>query len=208
MTAEKEITIAPGVHVARNTATLAPMKPPPPYDPRGVANLLLDLAVAEDKPISNLALQKLLYFAHGHFLIATGTPLVSGYFECWTRGPVHSLVYRAFKDAGAQPITARAMSRDLVTGHVKVVAPIDSQDVTNHLRSVLFMYGRLTAGRLIEISHARNAPWAFIKAKADRGVALGLRIPNDVIRDRFKHHKVAIADVPRYGELLEDTPFA
>jgi uncharacterized phage-associated protein len=61
----------------------------PPYDPRAVANLLLDLADRDDLAITNLVLQKLLYFAHGHFLIRTRCPLVQGGFEAWTYGPVH-----------------------------------------------------------------------------------------------------------------------
>jgi uncharacterized phage-associated protein len=180
----------------------------PPYDPRAVANLLLDLAKEENKSITNLALQKLLYFAHGHFLTSKETPLVSGYFEAWQYGPVHPLVYRAFDAAGAAPITLRAQSTNLMTGVQQVVGGADSPEVVEQLKSVLIVYGRMTAGRLVEISHARNAPWAFIKEKGARGVALGFRIPDDVIRDRFKYHKVSIADVPRYGEPVEDSPFA
>ena len=75
----------------------------PPYDPRAVANLLLDLAGNDKLDVSNLALQKLLYFAHAHFLIRTGHPLVQGGFEAWTYGPVHPAVYQAFKSAGDSP---------------------------------------------------------------------------------------------------------
>lgn len=180
----------------------------PPYDPRAVANLLLDLAAGERKPITNLALQKLLYFAYGHYLVAKGKALLSGYFEAWQYGPVHPLVYRAFEAAGAAPITARARSTNLLSGEQKIVRIIDSPEVEEQLRSTLFFYGRMTAGRLVEISHARNAPWDFIKRKGQAGVALGFRIPDDVIRDRFKYHKVSVDAVPRYGEPVEDTPFA
>jgi uncharacterized phage-associated protein len=180
----------------------------PPYDPRGVANLLLELAAGEGKSITNLALQKLLYFAHGHFLTTTGDPLVSGYFEAWQYGPVHPLVYRAFDAAGARPIKGRARSIDLITGQQQIVRGPDSPEVVDQLRSILFMYGRMTAGRLVEISHAGKAPWAFIKQKGETGVALGFRIPNDVIKERFKHHKVSVDRDPRYGEPVEDSPFA
>ncbi len=91
----------------------------PPYDPRAVANLLLDLAAKEEDaslPISNLALQKLLYLAHGHFLIRTGTPLVQGAFEAWTYGPVHPAVYQAFKSEADRPIKIRAVGRNAITG--------------------------------------------------------------------------------------------
>ena len=64
-----------------------------PYDPRSIANLLLDEADRLAINITNLSLQKLLYFAHGLSLIEDGKPLVSGYFEAWQHGPVHPLVY-------------------------------------------------------------------------------------------------------------------
>jgi uncharacterized phage-associated protein len=85
-------------------------------DPRSVANLLLDIADAQRRPVTNLALQKLLYFAHAIFLVETSKPLVSGYFEAWQYGPVHPLVYKAFQEAADKPITSRASRMDVLTG--------------------------------------------------------------------------------------------
>jgi len=59
-----------------------------PFDPRSIANFMLDEADRVGVGITNLALQKLLYFAHGIFLNETKGPLVSGYFEAWQYGPV------------------------------------------------------------------------------------------------------------------------
>ena len=50
---------------------------------RAIANLILDEGDRIERPITNLALRKLLYFAHGLFLIERKRPLVSGYFEAW-----------------------------------------------------------------------------------------------------------------------------
>ncbi len=54
-----------------------------PYDPTAVANLMLDEAGRSGIKVTNLALRKLLYFAHSIFLIEARRPLVSGYFEAW-----------------------------------------------------------------------------------------------------------------------------
>jgi len=62
-----------------------------PYDPRAIANLMLDEADRRGWKITNLALQKLLYFAHGIHLTKTKEPLVSGYFEAWQYGPVQPI---------------------------------------------------------------------------------------------------------------------
>jgi hypothetical protein len=38
-------------------------------------------------------------------------------------------------------------------------------------------------------------------------VTLGLRIPDKIIVERFKRHKVAVGSVSELGEAIEDTPF-
>ena len=129
----------------------------PPYDPRAVANLLLDLAATDEDgplPISNLALQKLLYFAHGHFLLRTGEPLVQGVFEAWTYGPVHPAVYQAFKAEAGRPIRMRATARNVMTGETRPLALPDDAEVRRQLRHVLRSYGHLSPGRLVDITHA------------------------------------------------------
>jgi uncharacterized phage-associated protein len=180
----------------------------PPYDPRAVANLLLDLADRDGLPVTNLVLQKLLYFAHGHFLIRSGVPLVRGGFEAWTHGPVHPAVYQAFKVAGKLPIQFRAEARNFATGDILALhAPTDPQ-VRRHIIGVLSAYGHLPPGRLVDISHAPRAPWAATKNKAETSVALGLRISDNVIVECFKYHKVSVGPESRAGEPDEDTPLA
>lgn len=179
----------------------------PPYDPRSVANLLLDLAVSQRLPITNLALQKLLYFAHGHFLIRTGKPLIAGSFEAWQYGPVHPAVYREFKSSGAQAIEARAVARDVMTGETKALPLIDNSDVESQLISVLSSYGHLSPGRLVDISHAPRGPWATIVNKAKTSVSLGMRIPDSVTIECFKYQKVSVGLESRVGEPNEDSPF-
>lgn len=180
----------------------------PPYDPRAIANLLLDEADSSGVAITNLALQKLLYFVHGMFLTETKQPLVSGYFEAWQYGPVHPAAYRAFKAAGDKPIHFRATRQDALTGNHVAIAPPSTSDVRYYVQRIMFSYGRLTPGRLVEISHAKNAPWHFVVDNSRTSLVFSLRIPDDVIASRFKHHKVPVGERPLVGEPSEDTPFA
>jgi uncharacterized phage-associated protein len=182
----------------------------PPYDPRAVANLLLDLAAENDGgpiPISNLALQKLLYFAHGHYLIRNnGTPLVRGAFEAWTYGPVHPAVYLAFKSEAGRPIAMRATACNVMTGQTRPLALPDDADVRRQLRDVLRSYGHLSPGRLVDITHAPRGPWATVVNKAQTSVALGLRIPDTLTLECFKYQKVSVGPESRVGDPSEDTP--
>jgi uncharacterized phage-associated protein len=184
-----------------------PSLPPATHDPRSICNLILDEADKTKRAITNLALQKLLYFAHGLHLVETKNPLVTGFFEAWQFGPVHPIAYRAFKSAGANPIQSRATIQDPFTHSVRSVAECTDLAVKARVRRIVTMYVDMTPGRLIEISHAKGAPWQFIVDKARTETILGLRIPNDVIASRFKYHKVSIGSEPRHGEPREEAPF-
>ena len=177
-------------------------------DPRSVANLMLDEADRLGIKLTNLALQKLLYFAHGVFLNERKQPLVSGYFEAWQYGPVHPTAYKAFKEAESGPIMFRAQSQDVLTGQLRPIASATEPEATRVVQRVLLSYGRLPPGRLVDVSHAKNSPWSFVVDKSRTSVAFGLRIPDSVILERFKFHKVAIGAAPAAGEPGEDTPFA
>ncbi len=175
-----------------------------PYDPRAICNLILD--EAGRAAITHVALQKLLYFAHGLHLQRTEQPLVSGHFEAWKHGPVHPAVYKAFKQAGAAAIDFRATGRDPLTGEARSLLPNIDDVAYNCVRQTVVAYGNMTAWTLVDISHAKGAPWDIIVEKAKDGVALGLRIPNDLIAGEFKKHKISIRRDPKTGEPDEEAP--
>lgn len=179
-----------------------------PYDPRSIANLMLEEGHRRDTAITNLALQKLLYFAHALFLVERKCRLVSGNFEAWQYGPVHPTVYEAFKSAGDKPITIRAAGINVITGQRLELPLPDHPEVRRHIERVMLSYGSLTPGRLVDISHAKGAPWHFVVNKGRTSIAFGLRISDDVILERFKFHKVSVADEPTAGEPGEDAPLA
>ena len=183
-----------------------------PYDPRRVANFILDEAEQRKLEITNLALQKLLYFAHGLFLLKHKQPLVSGYFEAWDYGPVHVGVYEAFKCSKNKPITFRAESKDILSGEAKPIPELEDQSAKDVVLQIL-LFGQLSPHRLVAISHAENSPWHFIVDKAGTDgpkVANGSRIPDSVIVERFKYHKISITGNSKLEEreLNEEvTPF-
>jgi uncharacterized phage-associated protein len=167
---------------------------------------MLDIAEANGCRLTHLALQKLLYFAHGLFLIERKMPLVTGYFEAWEYGPVHPAVYRCFKPAERQPISFRAQSENVLTGARISITPPDARQVRQHIGRIIGQYGAMDAGRLVQISHAKDAPWKFVLDKPGTNVSYGKRIADEVIAERFKYHKVSIRETPSVGEPLEDTP--
>jgi uncharacterized phage-associated protein len=167
---------------------------------------MLDEGQRHGRGITNLALQKLLYFAHALFLIERKRPLVSGYFEAWEYGPVHPTVYQAFKSARDKPIAFRATQRDIVSGATNPLPPPSDPEVLSHVMRIISQYGSMSPSQLVNISHAKGAPWHFVVDKPRTGLALGLRISNDTIVSRFKFHKVTVGDVVSTGEPREDSP--
>ena len=176
----------------------------PAHDPRGAANLLLDLADTRGLGITNLALQKLLYFAHAYHLVTHRRGLVGGHFEAWQYGPVHPLVYKSFKQAGDQPIRDRAVGLDLIARREVLIRPPVDPFARDTINLVLDRLGHLSAGRLIELSHAKDGPWDFVVKKSKRTSGLGLRISDDVIRERF--YRIGPVRSEPLGEPGEDTP--
>lgn len=176
-------------------------------DPRAVCNLILDKAQGR-APINNVALQRLLYLAHGMHLIRTGLPLVYGYFEAWRYGPVHAAAYESFKSAAHQPITFRAVSRDPFTHEITPIGPICSDALDELVERVVGFYGGLSTGHLVDLCAAPNSPWDSIVDEARTGVVLGMLIPDDVILERFKYHKVPVNFSPRERTPSEDRPYS
>lgn len=176
-------------------------------DPRIVANYMLDAAAERGILLTNLSLQKLLFFAHAICLAERGKTLVSGYFEAWQFGPVHPAVYQAFKQAGADPISFRAHAFDPVSFQKRPLETLSDQAAKDICYRVVVQFGGMTAGRLVDITHAKGGPWDYVVSSAKSKANVGLRIPDNIIVALHGRQKVSVTPKPRVGEPDEDTPF-
>lgn len=79
-------------------------------DPLSVANLVIDVASNDDRPVTDLQLQKILFFLQGFFLNNYNSPLINGNFSKWQFGPVEHEVYNEFRANGSSPIKSMALS--------------------------------------------------------------------------------------------------
>lgn len=71
------------------------------YSAYTIAKWFVAWAEAEDADLSNLKLQKLLYYAQGHHLAQHGAPLFVDDLQAWSHGPVVPSVYRQYKGFGS-----------------------------------------------------------------------------------------------------------
>lgn len=129
------------------------------YSIRGLANWVLDYAEEIGAPVTNMALNKLLYFAYEATLLNSKRVLTNAKIEAWEHGPVFREIYQAFKSFGDRPITSRASFFCVATMSPEITRPNLDPSIAAELKTALAPYMRLSASRLREISHRIDGPW-------------------------------------------------
>jgi uncharacterized phage-associated protein len=155
-------------------------------DPRVIANFTLDRANERGKQITNLDLQKIVYFLHGHYLCRYDEPLVDSEFEAWTYGPVHKLIYDSFKSYNDSPIDGRAMAFNPVTRKQRELPPLSDVKMISFIDETLDMYLDMSTYSLVQLTHSDGTPWSRTVSDANSRVNIGMRISNDLIRECFE----------------------
>lgn len=128
------------------------------------------LALVDDEAgdsLSNLKLQKLVYYAQGFHLALYDRPLFAQRIEAWQHGPVVPELYHALKKFGSAPVQ--------IDGEVDLRA--FEPEVRELLDEVYSVYGQYSAFRLRSITH-QEPPW---QQTPDGGV-----ISHELMRDYFK----------------------
>ncbi len=111
---------------------------------RKVANYILCFAREHGDLITNLKLQKLVYYSQAWFLALYDIPLFEGRLEAWVHGPVQPEVYKAFSSRW-NPITTR------------VTCPtFDDERIAGHLDEIMDIYGDLTGHHLERLVHQED----------------------------------------------------
>ncbi|WP_300674676.1 type II toxin-antitoxin system antitoxin SocA domain-containing protein [Desulfoluna sp.] len=119
--------------------------------------------------ISNLKLQKLVYYAQGYHLALFDRPLFNEPINAWTHGPVVPVLYHRFKEYGAGAIPTPE-SLDLTK------IPTDVRELLDEVYDVL---GQFSAWKLRNMTH-EELPWLEAKDKP------GNLIAQDSMREYFK----------------------
>ena len=132
-----------------------------------VANEFIRCGVKRGRPLTQLQIQKLVYFAHARMLCIHGRPLIEDIFERRQHGPVVPALYERIKVHGSEPITVQIED----DASDKRGLPLIETDVVGWAYST---YGALDGFELAQITHAKGSPWFQARP--------GEVIPNDTIR--------------------------
>lgn len=128
------------------------------------------LALADEEAgdlISNLKLQKLVYYAQGFHLAFYDEPLFNEPIEAWTHGPVIPILYHHFKDHGACSIPSPS----------DMDFSVYDEQTRSLLDEVYSAFGQYEAWKLRNMTH-EEPPW--------RNTPTGQVISHSAMREYFK----------------------
>jgi uncharacterized phage-associated protein len=138
-----------------------------------VANYFLDFCRRHGDVITNLKLQKLVYYAQAWHLALKGKPLFPEHIEAWVHGPVVPPLYGNFKRFGWTAIT------------LEPTCPAFTNGTAKHLEEVFSVYGHYSAWDLERMTH-QETPWQ----NARKGLAPDAEghniISHDDMRDFYR----------------------
>ena len=105
---------------------------------------------SEDR-MTNLRINRFLYFAQGWCIARLGRPLFDEEIQAWRYGPVIPSVYETYKVCGRNPV--ECIEKDDYLDAF-------SSDEIDLMIDVAMEYGRFSTSALASISHAEGTPWA------------------------------------------------
>ncbi|KTD17941.1 Panacea domain-containing protein [Legionella jordanis] len=113
---------------------------------RKIADYIISYFQEHGEPLTNLKLQKLLYYAQGWYLALYNKPLFDDKIEAWVHGPVIPAAYHSFKQYGYGLIDEKPSFPNL------------SPKIRSHLDEVIDVYGSYSAFELEHLTH-QTTPW-------------------------------------------------
>lgn len=141
---------------------------------KDVANYIVKaFQEAGDDSITNLKLQKILYYLQGWHLGLYGEPLFEDDFEAWRLGPVVPEVYDMFKEYESRAI-------DKPTDDAGLDLPFQ-----DYINSVLAVYAPEQAWTLADMTH-KEPPWINARQGLKRNEESNNLIPMSSLKDHFE----------------------
>lgn len=126
------------------------------YNALTIAMYIINRCFEEGAPVTNLRLQKLLYFIQGMSYVITGRALIREDFYAWQYGPVVPKVYFEYNGYIGNPIR--------INYNVDVI----NDDDTEIIDYVIDRLSQYRDSVLVDLSHEKDGPW--YKHRLDRSI--------------------------------------
>ena len=139
-----------------------------------IANFMVYLMTDSYDDVTNMKLNKLLYYAQGHYLKKYGKPLFEEKILAWKHGPVIREVYEEYKRVEDKPINRYDTNR----------AKVMDSDIKAFILDIAGEYGKYTASALRNMTHKPKSPWAVTENNAE--------IKREIIKEYFDKNEKEI----------------
>ncbi|OOY01835.1 hypothetical protein BOQ02_03600 [Campylobacter coli] len=114
-----------------------------------VAKHIINYCLSIDNPISNLQLQKILYFIDIYHLIRTNKRLIEDEnFKAWDYGPVIENIYKKYLFFASNPINIYQDFTEEFDGNIR-----------GELYGYIDKLSKIYPSVLVEKSHESDSPW-------------------------------------------------
>lgn len=134
-----------------------------------LSNYVISLFEQQKSPVTNLKLQKVLYYIQGYFYRHFGKAAFSDEIYNWQYGPVVPVVYYEYNDNGATPLKSRMFFDDCEIADCEKTL----------IKSVVEKCAAISTSRLVSMTHS-EIPW--------RTAGSGNIISKNSIEIYFKHN--------------------
>lgn len=141
------------------------------------ADFLVALSQDAGDPVTNLKLQKLLYYAQGWYLALYNEPLFDDRIEAWPHGPVVPRIYGRFKNWRWDPIGEA------------IPSPRLPDRAKSHLNEVMQVYGVYSAYQLERMTHDES-PWKITRGNIPADEPSNAVISKELMREYFSEINV------------------
>lgn len=143
------------------------------YKAANIAKYIIKLSIDTGEPVTNMKLQKLLYYAYSWFLVEKENKerLFEESVEAWQYGPVVRDVYSLYISKGADIIDEPILG-DTVDEEI-------DEDTKKLIYETFIAYGDKTAIQLMRLTH-NETPWLKTYVEGRKDV-----IPDELIYDYY-----------------------
>lgn len=142
--------------------------------PLDIAAYIIQLSKDIGEPLTNMKLQKLVYYSFVWYAVEKGKPLFKEPIYAWKYGPAILSVYKAYQEYGADVV------KETKSGNLEAL-----DDFTKAIIEDVFnVYGNKTAIELMNLTHS-EAPWRDTFDPKDQNTI----IPFELILEFYKARK-------------------
>jgi uncharacterized phage-associated protein len=132
------------------------------YDVRAVANAVLKSAWSRGLEVTNMSLNKLVFFVLERALIERNVWLTKARLEAWDHGPVFREIYAHSKKFGDQPVTELIKAYSVPQRQFLDVATELDDTTAADIKAITDELAHLSAARLRALSHAKDSAWDWV----------------------------------------------